>query len=311
MVLDPPHQPVLLQEVITALAIDPNGIYIDGTFGRGGHSGEILKHLNSQGRLICFDKDPAAIAYGRERFGHDLRVLFFQACFSELVKISKECEIYQKINGILLDLGVSSPQLDEDARGFSFRRDGPLDMRMDPTKGISASEWLNTAEDTEIAWVLKKYAEETHWKRITRKIVEIRQKKPITTTIELAELVAGCMPFIKNGRHPATKTFQGIRIHINQELQAIDVVLQDALLALVPQGRLAMISFHSLEDRKVKQFFRAQSKVTLPAGIAIPEKDLIAPMKWLIKRQCPEDNEIANNPRARSATLRVAQKIRD
>ncbi len=297
----------MLQEALEGLEIVPDGIYIDGTFGRGGHSQEILKRLNSNGRLICFDKDPQAVSYGKAILA-DERVTFHHACFSDMYRIAKEQRIDKKVNGILLDLGVSSPQLDEAERGFSFMREGPLDMRMDPLNGISAAKWLNHAKPEDITYVLKKYGEESFAKRITRNIVEARTKKPLSSTLELANIVAKSVPYRKIGQHPATKTFQAIRIYINQELQAIDQLLDDAWELLAPLGRLAIISFHSLEDRKVKQFFRDHSKVFVPKGLAIQEKDLCSPFEWVVKRQRPSIDEVTQNMRARSATLRVAKK---
>lgn len=301
----------MLQEIVEALDILPGGIYVDGTFGRGGHAQAILERLNEQGTLICFDKDPEAIAYGRERFQNDPRVLFYQTCFSKLDKIVSSAGLSGKINGVLLDLGVSSPQLDHAHRGFSFMREGPLDMRMDPTQGISAALWLNEATQSEIEFILRKYGEEPLAKRIARQIIEHRAMKPITTTTALADIVAKATPAKKWCRQPAAKTFQAIRIHVNQELEAIDEVLIAAQAILAPKGRLAMLSFHSLEDRKVKQYFRSQSRITLPSGVAIPEKDLTTPLKWVIKRQRACPLEIAQNPRSRSATLRVAEKGTD
>lgn len=308
MTENPPHHPVMLHEVIEALQIKPGGIYIDGTFGRGGHSRHILKHLNQDGRLICLDKDPQAIAFGQSELGDDPRVSFFQTCFSHLSQIVEQCGVKHHINGILLDLGVSSPQLDEASRGFSFMKEGPLDMRMDTTRGFTASDWLKHAELKEIAFIIKKYGEEPFAKRIARKIGEVRETQPITTTSELAALVASCLPRQKNHRHPATKTFQAIRIHVNQELAAIDKVLGVAQDVLAPMGRLAMISFHSLEDRIVKQYFRDKSRIRLPPGVSIPEKDLFTDLKWVVKRLRPSEAEIEINQRARSAQLRVAEK---
>lgn len=304
------HQPVMLDEAIVALNIIPQGIYIDATFGRGGHSAQILNRLDSQGRLICLDKDPEAIAVAKEQFGHDPRVTFFHVCFSELAHVAQSLDIANKVNGILLDLGVCSPQLEDATRGFSFMREGPLDMRMDPTRGQSVCEWINTATAKEIAFVIHQYGEEPFAKRIARKIEAVRDLQPITTTGQLAEIVASCIPAKaqKPGRHAATKTFQAFRIFINQELQAVDQILQDARNILSPGGRLAIISFHSLEDRRVKQFFSGQSKVKLPFGIAIPEKELVTPYSWVVKRQRPTEDEVLRNPRARSATLRVGQK---
>lgn len=304
----PTHLPVMLDEVIDALQIKPDGIYVDGTFGRGGHSQVILSHLGPNGRLIVLDKDPEAIKHAKALLGHDARFECHQACFSELYRIAKANGLIGKIDGILLDLGISSPQIDVAERGFSFMREGPLDMRMDPTNGISAAEWLKHAEASEIIKVLYEYGEESFAKKIAHKICTTRVETPIETTKQLANLVSECVYVKKNQKHPATKTFQAIRIFINQELEAIDVALNNTHDLLAAKGRLVVISFHSLEDRKIKQFFRKISKVQLPKGVAIPEKDLHAPFKWVVKRQRPQDEELERNQRARSATLRVAEK---
>lgn len=302
------HHPVMLEEVIEALHIDPDGIYLDATFGRGGHSEAILERLSPKGRLICVDKDPEALAFGRAKWGNDPRVSFVQSCFSDIESVAQQFGIMHKINGILADCGVSSPQLDDPKRGFSFLRDGPLDMRMDPTQGISAREWLETASFQEMIYVFKVYGEEPFAKQIARKIEATRHEHPITTTHQLAELVKSCVPVKKTHRHPATQVFQAIRIHVNQELEAIEKILMAAPSVLALEGRLALLSFHSLEDRIIKRFFRQQSKVALPRGVAIPEKELKAPLEWIIKRQRPSEEEVSSNPRARSATLRVAKK---
>ncbi|HRE31168.1 MAG TPA: 16S rRNA (cytosine(1402)-N(4))-methyltransferase RsmH, partial [Candidatus Berkiella sp.] len=251
--------------------------------------------------------DPEAIAHAKAHI-QDKRLECHHACFSELWRIVKAQNLVGKIDGILLDLGVSSPQLDIGERGFSFMRDGPLDMRMDPTRGISASEWLNHAPVEDIIKVLYEYGEESFAKKIAHKICTTRTQTPIETTKQLASLVAECVFVKKHQKHPATKTFQAIRIFINQEMQAIDEALNNCQDILAYQGRLVVISFHSLEDRKIKQFFRRISKVQLPKGIAIPEKDLQAPFKWVVKRQRPKEEELERNQRARSATLRVAEK---
>lgn len=303
------HSPVMLEEVLMALAVKADGIYVDGTFGRGGHSQAILQRLGSQGRLFCFDKDPQAITYGKALFAGDERVTFIHRSFADLASVAAELDIAQKIDGILLDFGVSSPQLDEAQRGFSFLKEGPLDMRMDPTQGQSAKIWLNQASADEIAKVLKEYGEEPFAKKIAKTIVKVREEKPITTTLELANIVASCKFAKKRGHHPATQTFQAIRIFINQELAAIDQVLAAAPGVLAAHGRLVLISFHSLEDRRVKRFFRAQSTVDLPRGMALREAEIpLPPMRWILKRQRPQAQEIAYNPRARSAILRVAEK---
>lgn len=305
------HIPVMLNEVIAALNIQPDGMYLDGTLGRAGHSQAILEKLGPQGRLICLDKDPQAIAYAQALFQDDPRVIVVHQCFSKMTQALESLDLLHQINGVLLDLGVSSPQLDEDQRGFSFMREGPLDMRMDPTQGISAAQWLAKADHSEIQGVLKNYGEEPFASRIAKKIVEERQTNPIVTTLQLADLIRTCVPVYQYKHHPATKTFQAIRIYINQELDALDSALQQSWDILAPGGRLAILSFHSLEDRKVKQFFRARTTHNLPRGLAIREQDL-APLEfsWVLKRERAQAEEIALNPRARSATLRVLEKNR-
>ncbi|MBS0290553.1 MAG: 16S rRNA (cytosine(1402)-N(4))-methyltransferase RsmH [Proteobacteria bacterium] len=301
------HLPVMLHEALAGLNIRPDGLYIDATFGRGGHSEAILNRLNAQGRLLCFDKDPQAIAHGQAYF-QDNRVIFYQTCFSKMKETLRALGVEKKVDGILLDLGVSSPQLEQPQRGFSFMRDGPLDMRMNPNQGISAAQWINQAEAKTIAKVLKHYGEEAFAKKISHAIVAARLKNPILTTLALANLVAQCVPFKKMHQHPATKTFQAIRIFINQELTAIEQLLQDVTHLLAPGARLAMISFHSLEDRMVKRYFRQYSTVKVPKGLAILEKELIPEFEWVVKRQKPSLEEVSYNHRARSATLRVLQK---
>ncbi len=302
------HHPVMLDEIISGLNILPNGIYLDGTFGRGGHSQAFLQCLNSEGRLLCFDKDPAAISHGKETLGHDKRVQFFHGCFSEIPVVVEQLGIKNKINGILLDLGVSSPQLDEPQRGFSFMRDGPLDMRMNNSQGMTASEWLNSAKEEEIASVLKIYGEERFAKRIARNIVKQRLEKPLHTTDDLANLVTASRPRPQNGRHAATQTFQAIRIFINQELEALKQTFNtlDSVLAL--GGRLAVLSFHSLEDRMVKHFFSAPTAVDIPRRLPIREQKITPPFTWVLKRQRASIAEIEKNVRARSATLRITER---
>lgn len=307
------HHPVMLNECIEALQIQPNGIYIDATFGRGGHSEAILNRLSLEGRLIAVDRDPEALAFGQAKWGGDPRIIFIQSNYRDLETIIKKTGIFTQtpfVNGILVDCGVSSPQLDDPKRGFSFLREGPLDMRMDPTKGISAQEWLLTATVQEMIFVFRSYGEEPFAKKIAIQIENVRKIKPLTTTHELADLVKACVPPKKTHRHPATQVFQAIRIHINEELKDLEALLVVAPNVLAIGGRLALISFHSLEDRIIKRYFRAQSKIVLPKGVAVPEKELISPLEWIIKRQYPSAGEIDLNPRARSATLRVAQKNR-
>lgn len=304
------HQPVLLAQVIEYLAIDTDGIYIDATFGRGGHAGQILQNLSDKGRLIAIDKDPAAVAHAQQQWGHDRRFKVYQGSFKQIKAIAEIEKVTAKVSGLLLDLGVSSPQLDQSERGFSFLRDGPLDMRMDPSTGISAAEWLVCATEKEIAQVLKDYGEERYAKRIARAIVEERKLKPIVTTVHLANVVKLAHPRWERHKHPATQTFQAIRIRINNELEDLKVCLEQSLEVLKLGGRLLVISFHSLEDRIVKRFIRQHTheRVELkklpfmPAGWRPKLKNLGRGIK-------PNAFAIKVNPRSRSAVLRIAEKI--
>ncbi|GME37388.1 16S rRNA (cytosine(1402)-N(4))-methyltransferase [Pantoea agglomerans] len=304
------HTTVLLDEAVNGLNIREDGIYIDGTFGRGGHSRLILSQLGEKGRLIAIDRDPQAIAAAAEIT--DPRFSIIHGPFSALAEYVAERDLVGKIDGILLDLGVSSPQLDDAERGFSFMRDGPLDMRMDPSRGHSAAEWLLHAEEADIAFVLKTYGEERFAKRIARAIVERNREQPMTRTRELAEVISVAMPVKDKFKHPATRSFQAIRIWINSELEEIDIALKGAVEVLAPQGRLSVISFHSLEDRLVKRFMRDQSRgPQVPAGIPMTEHQLRAlggrELK-LLGKMSPGDAEVSENPRARSSVLRIAEK---
>ncbi|KGD78794.1 16S rRNA (cytosine(1402)-N(4))-methyltransferase RsmH [Pantoea vagans] len=304
------HTTVLLDEAVNGLNIREDGIYIDGTFGRGGHSRLILSQLGEKGRLIAIDRDPQAIAAAAEIT--DPRFSIIHGPFSALAEYVAERDLVGKIDGILLDLGVSSPQLDDAERGFSFMRDGPLDMRMDPSRGHSAAEWLLHAEEADIAFVLKTYGEERFSKRIARAIVERNREQPMTRTRELAEVISIAMPVKDKFKHPATRSFQAIRIWINSELEEIDIALKGAVEVLAPQGRLSVISFHSLEDRLVKRFMRDQSRgPQVPAGIPMTEHQLRAlggrELK-LLGKMSPGDAEVSENPRARSSVLRIAEK---
>lgn len=306
----PQHLPVLLEETVTALAIKPAGLYVDGTFGRGGHSRAILKQLNNDGRLLGLDRDPLAIAAGQVLAAEDNRFSIEHCAFSQLSDVVRQRLWQQRIDGILLDIGVSSPQLDEAARGFSFMQDGPLDMRMDTSSGISAAEWLAQAEEVEIATVIKTLGEERYGKRIARAIVEQRAIQPLTTTKQLAELIDKASPSRDKFKHPATRTFQAIRIFINNELDELSSALEQALEVLAVGGRLAVISFHSLEDRIVKRFFRDAAKGDdLPADFPIRAAELNPRLKIIGKAIQASDTEIAANPRSRSAVLRVAEKL--
>ncbi|TMN92277.1 16S rRNA (cytosine(1402)-N(4))-methyltransferase [Pseudoalteromonas phenolica] len=305
------HVSVLMNETLDALDIKADGTYIDGTFGRGGHSGQILSRLGEQGRLQAIDQDPQAIEASK-KFVDDTRFNIAHTRFSNIESVATEAGILGQVDGILLDIGVSSPQLDDADRGFSFMKDGPLDMRMDPTSGRSAAQWLAEAELEDIAFVIKKYGEEKFGRRIAHKIVETRDETPITTTKQLADLVDEAVPVKDKHKHPATRTFQAIRIYINSELEEIQTALQASLSVLKPGGRLVVISFHSLEDRIVKQFIRKQSKgEAVPRGLPLTEAQLNKnlTLKALGKAIKPTTEEIAANPRSRSSVLRVAQKL--
>lgn len=304
------HTTVLLDEAVNGLNLREDGVYIDGTFGRGGHSRLILSQLGPRGRLIAIDRDPAAIAAAAAI--NDPRFSIIHGPFSNMQQYVEEAALLGKIDGILLDLGVSSPQLDEAERGFSFMRDGPLDMRMDPTKGQSAAEWLQRAEEQDIAFVLKTYGEEKFSKRIARAIIARNLQQPMTRTRELAELIAKVTPLKDKHKHPATRSFQAIRIWVNRELEEIELALNGAVNILRHGGRLSVISFHSLEDRLVKHFIRKQSLgVQPPAGVPLTEAQLRAlggrNLKKMAK-QVPQEQELRNNPRARSAVLRTAER---
>lgn len=307
----PTHITVLLNEAVAGLAIVPNGIYIDGTFGRGGHSRLILNQLGEQGKLIAIDRDPRAIAEAKTI--SDPRFQIIHSAFSALSEICQDLGLAGKINGVLLDLGVSSPQLDEAERGFSFMRDGPLDMRMDTTKGLSAMEWLAKVSVEDLAWVLKEFGEERFAKRIAQAVVSYNKSasEKISRTLQLAKIIEEAVPFKDKHKHPATRSFQAIRIFINSELDELEKALHSALTVLAPQGRLSIISFHSLEDRMVKQFMRKNSKgEPVPKGLPVLESELNKniPLKTIGKAVMPSEEEIRLNPRSRSAVLRIAEK---
>lgn len=299
----------MLAEVLDLLAPVPNGVYIDGTFGRGGHSAALLEQLGPDGVLLAFDKDPDACAHGWKQFGRDPRFRIERGSFARLGEVVAREGWQGRVSGILLDLGVSSPQLDDAARGFSFARDGLLDMRMDPQSGLSAAEWLAQARDSEIADVLWKYGEERFSRQIARAIVRRRDEAPLQTTRELAELIAGVIP--RRGPppriHPATRSFQGLRIFLNRELDDLEAVLPQCHTALAPGGRLAVISFHSLEDRIVKRYLRSGAQ---PPQSPVPGAPLIPPTWRLLNRGITAgEAEVAANPRARSAVLRAGEKL--
>lgn len=304
---DSAHVPVLLEAVLAALAPAPGAWCVDVTGGRGGHSAALLARLGTTGRLLILDRDPQAVVFLERRFGNDARVTVRRAAFSHLAEILAG-EGWDGVDAILADLGVSSPQLDEAQRGFSFLRDGPLDMRMDPEAGVSAATWLAAAEEREISTVLRDYGEERFARPIARAICRRRAVAPITRTGDLAEIIATVLPRREPGQHPATRSFQGIRIYINEELAELERFLPQAMAALRPGGRLAVISFHSLEDRIVKRFMRADAFRPAP-GLPLRE-DQLPPLPWhaVGKAQRAGEEENRRNPRARSAVLRVAEK---
>ena len=303
------HITVLLNEAVDALAVREDGIYVDGTFGRGGHSRLILSRLGSQGRLIVFDKDPQAIEAAQKLAEQDGRVTVVHDGFSSFQTTLDKLGI-EEIDGALFDLGISSPQIDDGARGFSFRFDAPLDMRMDPTRGMSAAEWIATASEQDLHEVIKNYGEERFSRQIARAIVAQRTESPIDTTRKLAQLVAQNVRTREWGQDPATRTFQAVRIFINRELEEVEAVLPQVMGRLKQGGRLAVIAFHSLEDRIVKQFVKKYSQhPPLPRWAAVKEADLpLPPLKAVGKAIKPGIEETASNPRARSAVLRVAER---
>lgn len=305
------HRPVLLDEVLDGLAIRADGIYLDGTFGRGGHSAALLARLGEQGRLLAMDKDPQAVDTARQRFASEPRFEIVQGSFTRLGDEVRQRGWLGRVDGIMLDLGVSSPQLDDPRRGFSFRGDGPLDMRMDPTSGRSAAEWLNSASDSDIARVLKDYGEERHAKRIARAIVKSRTEEgALLNTAKLASVVAAANPSWERDKHPATRSFQAIRIFVNGELDELEQVLAMSLDILAAGGRLAVISFHSLEDRLVKRFIRDQVRGgDFPPGLPIRDAQLQRRLRAIGKDIRAGEAELAVNPRARSAVLRVAERL--
>jgi 16S rRNA (cytosine1402-N4)-methyltransferase len=304
------HKSVLFEESIEALNIKPDGIYIDGTFGRGGHSKAIVEKLDNNGHLYGFDKDPQAISFSKELFKSESRFTIVQDSFANMKQHAENWGIENKVNGILLDLGVSSPQLDDATRGFSFLRDGPLDMRMNPDQDISAEQWIATEKEAEIARVLKVYGEERYAKRIAKAIVSARQEESITRTTQLADIVAKAHPAWEKHKHPATRTFQAIRIYVNKELEDLQVFLSQVLDVLTTGGRLAIISFHSLEDRLVKKFIQKQVRGDdFPPDLPITNAQLNKTLKKVGKLIIPANEEIAVNPRARSGRLRVAEKL--
>jgi len=304
------HVTVLLNEAVDALVTNPDGFYVDGTFGRGGHSALVLEHLSSAGRLLGIDKDLAAIEAANARFSQDSRFEIAHGSFANLAELVNERGLTGEVSGVLLDLGVSSPQLDEAERGFSFQTDGPLDMRMDQTRGQSAADWVNTADEEDIAYVLKEFGEERFAKRMARAIITERQVRPFTRTKHLAEVIKEANPAWEKGKHPATRAFQAIRIHVNNELVDLESVLEQALEVLAVGGRLIVISFHSLEDRVVKRFIRRQELGdAVPRGLPIRDEQLNKRMRSCGKAIKAGDEEVNTNIRSRSAIMRIAEKI--
>lgn len=301
---------MLLDEVLRALAVRADGIYVDVTYGRGGHSRAILRELGAHGRLLAMDRDPEAVLSGRELQQADSRFLIQQESFGALRRFLEMHGAQGGVDGILFDLGVSSPQFDDAARGFSFQAEGPLDMRMDPSAGPSAADWLNAATEREIAAVLRRYGEEPAAARIARAIVARRAVEPILTTTTLADLVATTIPRKRAGRHPATRVFQAIRIYINRELEQLEAALAQARDALRAGGRLCVISFHSLEDRIAKRFLRDNSRVSPElARLPLVPESARPRLRLLGGAVHPTAAEVARNPRSRSAVLRVAEKL--
>jgi S-adenosyl-methyltransferase MraW len=305
------HKPVLLDEAVEGLIRQIDGVYIDGTFGRGGHSGAILRVLSPQGKLLAIDKDMDAVNSSQaKKLLTDKRFELAHGSFADMDQLANERQWRGKVDGILLDLGVSSPQLDVAERGFSFMKDGPLDMRMDTTQGESAAQWLSHVEENELIGVLREYGEEKFARRIAAEIVLQRQEKPIETTAQLAGLIANVVTRREPGKHPATRSFQAIRIKINKELDDLDQALLNSIDILKPGGRLAVISFHSLEDRRVKRFIREKSRGdVVPRHLPLPvdaKKPVLKPVGKALKANA---NEVAGNVRSRSAVLRVAEKI--
>lgn len=304
------HTTVLLHEAVDALVTDTHGFYVDGTFGRGGHTAELLGRLSDQGSVLAIDKDPQAISAGQEYFAEDTRLQLFHGSFADLQNVAAEMGKTGEISGVLLDLGVSSPQLDQAERGFSFMRDGPLDMRMDTSRGLSAAEWIATADEQDIARVIKEYGEERFARRMASAVVKERVKSPITGTVQLAGILAAAHPAWERGKHPATKAFQAIRIFINRELEDLEDLLAQVIDNLKVGGRLVVISFHSLEDRRVKRFIRDQEQgIKLPKNLPVRDVERGVRLVKVGKAIKPAVTEVDGNIRSRSAVMRVAQRV--
>lgn len=304
------HTPVLAQEVVRALNIQSDGTYVDATFGRGGHTRAILAKLGEHGRVLAIDRDPDAVASGQNEFSTDPRINVVHARFSRMAEIVAQYGDTHPVMGIVFDLGVSSPQLDAARRGFSFRHDGPLDMRMDPGYGVSVAEWLQSVDENELARVIRSFGEERFAKRVARAILLRQQEQPLSTTRQLAEVVAAAVPTREPGQHPATRTFQALRLHVNDELEEISAALPQAMDCLSPGGRLVVISFHSLEDRIVKRFIRDASRADpYPVDLPIRASELRPSLQAIGRAIKASKTEVEQNPRARSAVLRVAEKL--
>lgn len=304
------HQPVMVREVLQALNVQKSGTYVDATFGGGGHARAILSRLGAGGRLVALDRDPQAVGRGRGMLGCDARAHLVCARFSELARRAAPFLCGRAAAGIVFDLGVASPQLDEAGRGFSFLRDGPLDMRMNPADPVGAAEWLAAVPEGELCQVLRRLGEERYARRIARLLCERRAGRPVRTTGELAALVAAAVPKREPGKHPATRTFRAIRMHINRELEELRAALPQAVQLLASGGRLAVLSFHSLEDRVVKRFMQGAHKGDpFPPDLPVPASQLRPLLKTVGRAQKPQAEEVRANPRARSAVLRVAERI--
>jgi len=304
------HRPVLLNEAVEALAIKQEGFYLDGTFGRGGHTAEILKKLGERGKVLAMDQDPRAVEVAKLKFGEDPRFEIVQQNFESMEEVVSNRGMMQQVDGVLLDIGVSSPQLDDASRGFSFIKPGPLDMRMNPHVGQSAAEWLATVEEYDLTTVLMHFGEEKFARRIANAIVETRKETTIDDTVQLANIIEAAIPVKNKNKHPATKSFQAIRIYINRELEVLEQALRAGLKVLKIGGRLAVISFHSLEDRMVKRFFREMSRgPQIPKDIPVLAKDMRQPYKLIGKAIKPGRQEVQENPRSRSSVLRVIERV--
>lgn len=305
------HIPVLLEEAVRALAVVPNGVYLDATYGRGGHACKILSQLDDRGRLLAVDQDPEAVAHAKQKLAGDSRFQIFNSNFSAFEAHARGLDLVGKLDGMLLDLGVSSPQLDDAERGFSFSRDGALDMRMNPEQGLSAAEWLMRVEQRDLSRVLKEYGDERYAGRISRAIIRAREEAPLHSTLQLAEIIKAAHPRWEKHKHPATRSFQAIRIEVNAELDSLKAILASSLELLKVGGKLVVISFHSLEDRMVKRFIRAGfQEHKVPRGLPPVLGTHVHSLKSLGKPVYASDAELDDNVRARSAVLRVAEKFR-